>query len=103
MQTNDLGLRTAVLETNEKNIFRQLDEIKEELKSLQHLPGLCESIHYKLSVFSERLTDLTERLHSLECRPQEDLRHYRRSAVVAMLSGVIGALCSAVGVWLLQL
>lgn len=93
-----LSERTAVLETNDKNIFHQLDEIKNELHELQRLVVLCEGISAKLSLLEGRLPELERRLQSMESRPSEDLRHYRRSAVTSVITAVLAALLGAAGI-----
>ena len=96
METRALGERTAALETNEKNIFHQIDEIKREVHQLSHLTVLCEGISQKLSSFEEKLSDTERRLSCVERAPGEDLRYYKRSAVTYLLTAVLAAIAGAV-------
>lgn len=92
----DLNERTAALETNAKNIFHQLDEIKEELRGIHHLTGVCEGISAKLTSTEEKLSSVHERMERLERAEGEDFRHYRRAAVTYLITGVLGALLGGV-------
>lgn len=92
-----LNERTAALETNAKNIFHQLDEIKSSIGELHRLTALCEGIMAKVSGLETKLSGAELRLKSLEQAPVEDLRHYRRSITVYLVSALIGALAGALG------
>lgn len=92
---SDLKERTATLEANSKNVFHQLDEIKESLHELHHLTGICEGILAKLSLYEKALSETNARVQELENIPAEDLRHYRRSIMVYLVTAVLGAVFGA--------
>ncbi len=100
MEPLGLNERTAVLETNEKNIFHQLDEIKLKLCELHNLVALCEAISVKLGAVEEKISETQSRLHAVEQSPGEDLRHYRRSIVTYLATATIALILGAVGAWL---
>lgn len=101
MEDRQLHERTAALEAHTKNVFHQLDEIKEEMGKLQRLPALCEGILAKLSSFEEKLGDVTTRLKQMESAPTEAYFTLRRtlaaSIITAAVSGIVGALCALLG------
>lgn len=87
----DLKERTAVLEAHAKNVFHQLNEIKETLHEVHHLTGICEGISMKLTLFEKTLSETNARVQELENIPAEDIRHYRRSVVVYLVTALIGS------------
>lgn len=92
----DVNSRTAILETNDKNIFHQLTDIRDELRQLHRLTAAYESIAAKTASVDERLGQIEQRLMRVEQAPAEDLRHYRRTAVACLVSAFISALCAGV-------
>ncbi len=87
----DLKERIATLEAHTKNVFHQLDEIKESLHEVHHLTGICEGISAKLSLFERALSETNVRVQELENIPAKDLSHYRRSLVVYLITALVGS------------
>ena len=88
--------RLAVLEANDKNIFHQLNEMKEEIKVLRELATAVQQLADKQENNTALLIKLDNRLDGIESRPGDDLNHYKRVAWAAVISGVVGAVLSAV-------
>lgn len=87
--------RLAVQEVNIKNIFHQIDEMKEEIKVLRELATALQHLSDKTESNTELLIKVDNRLDAIESRPRDDLAHYKRIAATAVISGVIGAILSA--------
>ncbi len=88
--------RIAVLETNDRNIFHQLDEMKEEIKVLRELATALQQLADKTENNTALLQKVDKRLENIESKPAADLNHYKRVAVAALITGVIGAVLGAV-------
>lgn len=88
--------RLAVLEANDKNIFHQLNEMKEEIKVLRELATAVQQLADKQENNTALLLKLDSRLDTIESRPAADLAHYKKIAITAVISGVVGAVLSAV-------
>ena len=78
--------RLATLEANIRNIFHQLDELKENVGDLHRLTTAVE----KLATQGASTAKAVERM------PGDEARHYRRLIIGAICSGVIGALIGAI-------
>lgn len=87
--------RLAVLEANNKNIFRQIDEMKEEIKVLRELATAVRQLADRTESNTTLLIKVDSRLDTLEKRPVEELGQYKRIAVTAVISSIVGALVTA--------
>lgn len=87
--------RLAVLEANDKNIFHQIDEMKDEIKVLRELATAVQQLADRTESNTELLKKVDGRLDSIEHRPAADMQHYKRITITAIISGVIGAFVSA--------
>ncbi len=87
--------RIAVLETNERNIFHQIDEMKEEIKVLRLLATAVQQLSDKTENNTALLQRVDKRLANIELQPLGDYKHYKRVIVTALLTGVIGAVLGA--------
>lgn len=87
--------RIAVLEANDRNIFHQLDEMKEEIKVLRELATALQQLADRLENNTALLSAVDKRLGNIEKRPVQDMEHIRKTAITAAVSGIIGALLSA--------
>ena len=92
MEKLDFPERLSALETNEKNLFHRIDELKEDVCEIHHVTVLCETIAARLEHAKEQLSALDSRLSALEHAPAEDLRHYKRTAISYAARSVSGIL-----------
>ena len=88
--------RLAVLEANDRNIFHQLDEIKEEIKVMRELIVAVQRLADKQESNTALLQKVDKRLANIESAPLSDLKHYKRVAVAADITGVVAAVLGAV-------
>ena len=97
MEKPDFTERLSALETNEKNLFHRIDDLKEDVKEIHHISILCETISAKIEHIGEKWNATEQRLSALEREGAEDLRHYRRTAIsyliTTLLAAAGGALC----------
>ncbi len=87
--------RIAVLETNERNIFHQIDEMKEEIKVLRLLATAVQQLADKTENNTALLQKVDKRLANIELQPVGDYNHYKRVIVTALVTGVLGAVLGA--------
>lgn len=87
--------RLSVLETNNKNIFHQLDELKEEVKNIRQLTVAVKELALSSKATAQKVADISDRLSSVEHAPAEDMKHYKRAIITAVLTGVTGIIIGA--------
>lgn len=88
--------RIAVLEANDRNIFHQIDEMKEEIKVLRELATALQQLADRTENNTALLRAVDSRLANIEQRPVADMQQIRKTAITAIVSGAIGAIMSAV-------
>ena len=98
MENPRFAERLSALETNEKNLFHRIDEVKNDLSEIHHVSALCEAISAKLEHAKEQLSAMDQRLSALERAPAEDLRHYKRAAISYLITGFLAAACTMLGI-----
>ena len=84
------------LEADNKNIFHQLTEIKEDVRDIRQLTAAVEKIAVKTDETAKKLDGISERIEAVERLPAEDMQYYRRMAVSCIITGVIGTVLGAV-------
>ena len=92
----DLNERVASLEAQEKNVFHQLDEIKEDVKDIRRLTVAVEKIAEQTNTTAEQVHGINSRLDTLEHAPVADARHYKRIVISSIITGIVGVLLGAV-------
>ncbi len=87
--------RIAILEANDRNIFHQLDETKHDIRVLCELTQAVQKIADKTDNTASLLEKVDKRLAKIERAPSADFAHYKRTAVGAVISGIIGIVLGA--------
>ena len=87
--------RLSALEANNKNIFHQLDELKDEVKNIRQLTVAVKELALSSKATAEKVADISDRLSSVEHAPAEDMKHYKRAIITAVLTGVTGIIIGA--------
>ncbi len=87
--------RIAVLEANDRNIFHQLDETKQDIRVLLELTKAVQKIADKTDNTASLLEKVDKRLAKIERAPAVNLNNYKQTAVGAIISGVIGIILGA--------
>lgn len=91
--------RLSALEANEKNIFHQLDEIKQEQKDQRQLIVVVEQIASKTNVISGKVTEVNEtvvqindRVTNLEQEPARAYKKYKETIITSVITLILGAI-----------
>ena len=87
--------RKAVLEANEQNIVKRLDETREDIRVLQELTKAVQKIADRTDNTAALLEKVDKRLAKIERKPASDLDHYKRTLNGALITGVAGILLGA--------
>ena len=80
MDSGNLAQRVAALEADKKTIFRQLAEVKEDIKDIRRLTAAVERIAVKTEIIGEKVDGIDRRLGSVESAPAEDYRTLNESS-----------------------
>lgn len=96
MSDQNLNERVSYLEAQNKNIFHQLDEIKEDVRDIKRLTVAVERIALQTKSTSEQVVGINERLDNLEQAPAEEAKHYKRVIISCIVTGVISLILGAV-------
>lgn len=91
----DLNERVASLEAQDKNIFHQLDEIKEEVRDIRRLTVAVEKVAEQTRLTAEQVSGINDRLDTLEHAPVEQAEYYKRTIWSCIITGVISILIGA--------
>ncbi len=83
--------RLAKLEADDKNIFHQLSEIKEEVKDIRRLTNAVEKIAQKTESIDSKVDDMGNRLLVVEREPAESFSHYKKLIIGAILTAAVSS------------
>ncbi len=92
----ELYERVAKLEADEKNIFHQLTEIKDEVKDIRRLTNAVEKIAVKTESIDSKVDDMGARISAVEREPSDSFNHYKRLIVGAVISAAVSSLVVAI-------
>ncbi len=87
--------RLAILEANDRNIFHQLDETKQDIRVLRELTRAVQKIADETQNTAALLEKVDKRLAKIERKPAADFDHYKKSLITAVLTGIAGILLGA--------
>lgn len=87
--------RIAKLEADEKNIFHQLTEIKQEVKDIRRLTLAVEKIAVKTESIDGKVDEMGARISAVEKAPADDFKHYKRLVAGAVISAVLSSVVVA--------
>lgn len=92
----EINERLAKLEADEKNIFHQLSEIKEEVRDIHRLTNAVEKIAVRTESIECKVDQMGSRISALEKSPADNFSHYKKVIAGAVITAVISALTAAV-------
>ncbi len=92
----ELHERVAKLEADEKNIFHQLTEIKDEVKDIRRLTNAVEKIAVKTESIDSKVDDMGARISAVEREPSDSFKHYKRLVAGAIISAAVSSLIVAI-------
>lgn len=81
--------RLAKLEADDRNIFHQLSEIKEEVKDIRRLTHAVEQIAVKTESIDSKVDDMGRRLLVVEREPAESFSHYKKLIIGAIITATL--------------
>ena len=96
MSDQNLNERVSYLEAQDKNIFHQLDEIKEDVRDIKRLTVAVERIALQTKSTSEQVAGINERLDNLEQAPTEEAKYYKHVIISCIITGVVSLILGAV-------
>ncbi len=92
----ELHERVAKLEADEKNIFHQLTEIKDEVKDIRRLTNAVEKIAVKTESIDSKVDDMGTRISAVEREPSDSFKHYKRLIAGAVISAAVSSIVVAI-------
>lgn len=87
--------RIAILEANDRNIFHQLDETKQDIRVLRELTRAVQKIADKTDNTAALLGSVDKRLAKIEKTPTDNFNYYKRTVASAVITGIIGIVLGA--------
>lgn len=88
--------RIACLEANQKTIFHQLDEIKDDVNDIHELSASVKVIATETVNISQKVDKIDSRLSEVEKQPVAAYTHYKRLIIGCIITGVLGAFITAI-------
>ena len=88
--------RLARLEADEKNIFHQLSEIKEEVKDIRRLTNAVEQIAIKTESIDLKVDEMGSRISEVEKEPIADFTHFKRVIASAVITAALSTVTVAI-------
>lgn len=88
--------RLARLEADEKNIFHQLSEIKDEVKDIRRLTNAVEQIALKTESIDTKVDEMGGRIAEVEGQPLADFIHFKRVIIGAVITAALSTVTVAV-------
>lgn len=82
--------RIAQLEANDKNIFHQLDEIKNEQKDQRKLVIAVEKIATETKQISEKVDRIDNRISIVEAEPGRKYNKYKETIITSIITLIVG-------------
>lgn len=88
--------RLARLEADEKNIFHQLSEIKDEVKDIRRLTNAVEQIALKMESIYTKVDEMGGRITEVEGQPLADFIHLKRVIISAVITSALSTVTVAI-------
>lgn len=82
--------RIAALEANDKTIFKQLDEIKNEQKDQRRLVVAVEQIAAKQDQIGEKVDRIDQRISAVEAEPVRKYNKYKETIITSIITLIVG-------------
>jgi len=84
--------RLTALETSEKAIYKELDEIKQEQKDQRQLIVVVEQIATKTNLIADKVNKIDERITEVEKEPARQFKKYKETIITSIITLIIGAI-----------
>lgn len=94
--------RLSTLEANDKALFRQVDELKEDVRDIRRLTiavekiaGKVDNIDLKVDNVDSKVNGIDERLQTVEHVPVANWNKFKQAIISSIVSVVVGGLLGA--------
>ena len=98
----NINERISTLEANERNIFHQLDAIKNDVRDIRRLTAAVEKVALQTENTAKKVYSIDKRLEYVERAPAEDMKYYKRAIIGCIATGIIGIILGAVATIILK-
>lgn len=85
----------ATHDANIKTIFKQIDDVKSEIKAIHKLATSIELLAQKMNSVDKKVDNIDDRLDAIESKDSDDVRYYKRTTISCIITGVITAILGA--------
>ena len=87
--------RLSTLEANDKTLFHQVDELKEDIRDIRRLTVAVEKIASKVDNIDYKVNGIDERLQTVEHVPATNWNKFKQAIISSIVSVVVGGLLGA--------
>ena len=94
--------KVSIHEANIKTLFKQVEEVKSEIKAIHKLATSIELLAQKMNSVDEKIGNIDTRLDVIEKQDTDDIRYYKRTTISCIITGVITAILSAIFVLIIK-
>ena len=88
--------RVALCEANDKNIFHQLDEIKETQKEQGRLVVAVEKLASKTDTIAEKVNRIDSKIETIEAEAGRQYTRVKDIVITAIITAIIGAIVGSI-------
>ena len=88
--------RLTLCEANDKNIFHQLDEIKQEQKEQGRLVVAVEKLANKTDTIAEKVDKIDGKLETIEAEPGRQYNRVKDIVITAIITAIVGAIVGSI-------
>ena len=87
--------RIMKLETENKTIFHQIDELKDNVADIHKIATSIEVIAHENKNISEKVDKIDGRITVIENQPKEAFKHIKQTIIACVITGIASALIAA--------
>ena len=88
--------RLALCEANDKNIFHQLDEIKEAQKEHARLIVAVEKLASKTDTIAEKVNRIDSKIEKIEAEPGRQYNRVKDIIITSIITAIVGVIIGSV-------
>ena len=95
MPDTELWEEVASLKAHQKDLVREVKELREEHKDFRRLVIAVEKIALRTESIEKKVDGMGERLLVVEREPADNYKHYKRLIIGCITTGILTALLTA--------
>lgn len=92
---SNIDERLSTLEANDKTLFHQVDELKEDIRDIRRLTIAVEKIASKVDNIDYKVNGIDERLQTVEHVPVTNWNKFKQAIISSIVSVIVGGLLGA--------